>query len=111
MNLSEFTDIIITAGLVNDKLREEDIGVHFAQSLSLYVNELESDKHNHASYVEFLEAFARVCDQASLTVVFGEDPNEPQNMMSEEDRMQMGLHDKIEIAVTYLLHRCTPKSF
>lgn len=62
MNLTEFKEILTSVGLINEKLKEEDVGIHFAQSLNLYVNELESDKHLHASYLEFLEAFARVCD-------------------------------------------------
>lgn len=32
----------------------------------LHVNELDSDKHLHATYIEFLEAYARACDLASF---------------------------------------------
>ena len=111
MNLTEFKEILTSVGLINDKLKEEEVGIHFAQSLNLYVNELESEKHLHASYLEFLEAFARVCDQASLTVIFGEDPEAPQNQVSDEDRLGMPLHDKIEVALSYLLVKCTTKGF
>lgn len=32
------------------------------------VNEIDYERHLQATYIEFLEAFARVCDQASIVI-------------------------------------------
>ena len=86
-----------------------------------------------ASYIEFLEAYARVCDEASIVLRSGQEENrslegetiqdgnrnrefEPNdsvvmNMMSEEERQQMPLHVKIENTIPYLLQNCTNKAF
>ncbi len=42
--------------------------MHFNQAMMLQVNEIDYERHLQASYLEFLEAFARTCDQASVVI-------------------------------------------
>lgn len=77
-------------------------------------NELESDEHLHATYIEFLEAYARVCDEASHynpELFRGEDEDEPAKALSVEERIMLPLHVKIESTIPALLHHCTNKAF
>ena len=76
----------------------------------LKVNELETETHNCANYLEFLEAYSRVCEEASTVLHYGEDPDDHPDIPDEE-RTRMPLHEKIENTIQYLLHNCTPKSF
>lgn len=46
----------------------------------LHVNEVDSDKHLHATYIEFLEAYARACDEASIT-----SPHIPSDAANSDD--------------------------
>lgn len=45
MAVDEFEDFIINAGLINDMLTQRDIGVCFNQAMTLYVDEINHDKH------------------------------------------------------------------
>jgi hypothetical protein len=42
----------------------------------LVVNELDSTKYSQACYIEFIEAYARVCEDASTVLHFGEEPGD-----------------------------------
>lgn len=66
MTLDEFDNLIQSAQLINDLLNLRELPVLFNQGLMLHVNEVESDKHVQGGYLEFLEAFARACDEASI---------------------------------------------
>jgi hypothetical protein len=66
MNLDEYDELVNSAGIVNDLLMARDVPICFAMGLILHVNEVDSDKHLHASYIEFLECYARACDNASI---------------------------------------------
>jgi len=66
MNLQEFTTLINTCFTDTDLLNLRDVPIYFSYGLRLHVNELESDKHLSGTYVEFLESYARVSDEASL---------------------------------------------
>ena len=50
----------------------------------LQINELDYDRHLHALYLEFLEAIARVCDEASI--VMEQDDEEDDEYMTQEER-------------------------
>jgi hypothetical protein len=87
----------------------------------LHVNELESDKHLHGSYLEFLEAFARACDEASIGLYpefyVGEDGKSHLPELDDElkptisERRMLPLHLKLENSIPYLLHNCTSKTY
>jgi len=47
-------------------LSENEVPIFFNHGLMLHEDELKSDDHLKATYVEFLEAYARVCDEASI---------------------------------------------
>jgi hypothetical protein len=70
--------------------------------------------------LEFLEAYARVCDDASVynskALNLGENPDEEEDekevkSLSVEDRIHLPLHIKIESTIPFLLQRCTNKAF
>jgi hypothetical protein len=86
------------------------VPIYFAQGLYLQVNEVDSDKYGSATYLEFIEAYARTCEAASTVLHFGEEPGD-HPAISEEDREKMPLHEKIENTLQYLLHNCTPRAF
>ena len=67
MQLDEFDTLIEQSGaLINDLMVQRDIPACFAHAIMLEKNELDSDSHVTATYLEFLEALARVCEDASL---------------------------------------------
>lgn len=119
MVLEEFTDFIMESGLVNDILNAREIPIFFGQSLILHVNEVDSDKHMHAGYTEFLEAFARACDEASIykpprysdNGELIDDDDDDVSLPSEEERRSLPLHVKIENAIPYLFHNCVTLAF
>lgn len=117
MNLEEFDNLITTSQLMNDLLNARDLPVFFSQGLMLHVNENDTDKHVQGGYLEFLEAFARVCDEASIGVYpefyIGEDGQaylpemDPELLPTVKERRCMPLHLKIENSIPYLLFNCT----
>jgi hypothetical protein len=65
--------MITDAGLINDLLNARDIPIFFTHALHLHVNELDSPNFLQGTYLEFLEAFARICEQASIPSEYDED--------------------------------------
>lgn len=66
MSLAEFKEIWNKYNVYNDYFVERDSNIFFNQSMQTSVDELHSDKHIHMTLIEFLEAFARVAEKASL---------------------------------------------
>ena len=87
-----------------------NLPICFAQGLFLQVNEIDTDRFGSATYLEFIEAYARTCEAASTVLHFGEEPGD-HPPIPEEERARMPLHEKIENTIQYLLHNCTPKAF
>ena len=57
MSLDEFSRLVEQTGvLLTEQLLLRDIAIHFNQGLMLHKNELDSDEHLQATYLEFLEA-------------------------------------------------------
>lgn len=78
----------------------------------LHKNELDSDEHLQAKYLEFLEAYARVCDEAShYNPDLFPSEDEPMKALSVEERILLPLHVKIESTIPALLQHCTNKAF
>lgn len=65
LSIEEFETFIQSAGLLNDMLTSTDVSVCFNLSLFTYVDEITKDHHLKMSYIEFIEAFARIADKAS----------------------------------------------
>jgi hypothetical protein len=74
--------------------------------LEIVVNEIETDKHCDANYLEFLEAWSRLCDEASAGI---EDSDSEE--MPIDQRLAQPLHVKIENTISMVLKNCTSKSF
>lgn len=66
MTVDEFELVINTAGLVNDLLNSREIPLFFNLAMMIQVNEVDIERHLQATYIEFLEAIARACDEASI---------------------------------------------
>ena len=103
MDIQEFSMLIQESGIMNDELNEQNVPFFFSQGLRLRVNELDSDKHIQACYVEFLEGYARCCDQASTPPPAGTDLS--------CDRYSQPLYKKIENTIPTLLANCTTRQF
>ena len=66
MMAEEFESIFVQAGLIGDSLTTRDVAIAFSTAIMTEVDELNSDKHLKAYFVEFIEAFARVCELLSM---------------------------------------------
>jgi hypothetical protein len=66
MMVDEFENLMQTAGLIDDKFVGRDCNISFNASMMTQVNELDKDRHLKATFIEFLEAFARACDKISM---------------------------------------------
>ena len=76
----------------------------FNQAMMIRVDELTSERHLHASFIEFLEALIRVIERASLSDI---NNIENSNVLSVEERKNLPLHVKIENSISKLMSLCT----
>ena len=67
MSLDEWYDLLFKSELINDTFLNKDVGPVFAMSMMTNKFELDSDRHLNMSFVEFLEAIARVADKYTTT--------------------------------------------
>jgi len=103
MTSDEFENLINQSCLVNDQLNQRDIVMHFNLAMTIQVNEIESERHLQATYIEYIEALGRVLDAASLEA--------QDSQLSPAQRLVIPLHIKIENAIPYFLSYATPKAF
>lgn len=113
MTVDEFDLVVNSAGLVNDLLNSREIPMFFNLGMMIQVNEVDLDRHLQATYIEFLEAVARVCDEASIVAAKSDkdDNDSLHTIISEEERRSLPLHIKIENALPYFINYCTNKAF
>jgi hypothetical protein len=64
------------------------------------VNELTSEKHLQASFIEFLEAITRVMERASISEL------KKQEQTDLEERKNLQLKVKIENTIPYFINLC-----
>ena len=62
MHVSEFEKIFIDAKLQNPRFTNKDINFWYMQSIQAQIDETKSWRHLQMSYIEFLEAIARMAD-------------------------------------------------
>ena len=62
MSLDEFYDLCKSSGVINGFISAREINFCFVQAMSTQVDEYYKKRHFEMSFVEFLEAFSRVCD-------------------------------------------------
>ena len=67
MSLDEWNELLFKSELINDNFLHKDVGPAFAMSMMTNKFELDSDRHLNMSFVEFLEAIARVADKYMIT--------------------------------------------
>lgn len=67
MRLNNFIDLITMTGCTNDNFGAREIGTIFGISKQSTVDEIYTNGHLDMSFVEFVEALARVADKALET--------------------------------------------
>jgi hypothetical protein len=60
----DFVKMISDAGVIDDTFGAREIGTFYNLSMQTQIDEINNSKHMQMSYLEFLEAFARVADKA-----------------------------------------------
>lgn len=67
MSLDEWYDLLFKCELIGEVFLNKDVGPAFAMSMITNKFELDGDRHLNMSFVEFLEAIARVSDKYMTT--------------------------------------------
>lgn len=49
--------------MLTDTFADRDVGQCFNMAMMTQINEISKDRHLKASFIEFVEAFARCCDK------------------------------------------------
>ncbi|CAD8165096.1 unnamed protein product [Paramecium pentaurelia] len=102
MCLDELHEICGQAGLFDEKFVDRDADLAFNLSMMLQIDELESDRIFQMTFVEFMEAIARIAEKVSL-------PAAPD--MSWEQRQQQPLHIKLERLLILLAQTCASEEY
>jgi len=103
MSLEEFQDVCNQSGLVNETFVSRNIDVCFNLAMMTQVDELSTRRHLQMSFVEFLEALCRACDEANLP------PTSFTGQVTEitpEELQGQPLAKRVENAMPYLLQLC-----
>ena len=67
MSLEEFVQMLQDARLIDENFGNREAGPLFNVSMMTNRKELETEKHLNMTFVEFLEALARVADKFSMS--------------------------------------------
>lgn len=86
MNLSEFRNLCMSSGIVNDQFTSREIDICFSRSMMLQSDNINKTRHLEMSFTEFLEAISRAANELN-----GPD-----------------LKPKLESIFPKLLHICSP---
>ncbi|CAI2379577.1 unnamed protein product [Moneuplotes crassus] len=133
MSLVEFENLWEHSGLQNDNFANRDVYVCFNLAMQTRVDELTSDKHLKMSFVEFLEAVARVANYLSIPPPSSkskfqylkkadtmnsdnqdeeiEAEGDEEIFLTEEELLNQPLNKKIENILPNLLTNCTKQGF
>lgn len=103
MSLEEFQDVCNQSGLVNEHFVSRNIDVCFNLAMMTQIDELSTRRHLQMSFVEFLEAICRGCDEANLPPMNFQ--GEVEDISTEELAVQT-LAKRIENAFPILLRVC-----
>lgn len=113
MTCEEFENFINDTGLCNDLFSQRELATCFNLSMMTQVDELNKDRHLKATYIEYLEAVARVVDKASPfdgeTINKNYEDKTPEELMAE--RIKRPLHVKLVVFMNIILERCVRKVF
>lgn len=113
MSRGELLQLASRAGLVNSMCGERDVMIAFNLSKQSQVDELNNENTLKMKYIEFLEAFARIADKASLprfrkSVEEHWSLEEEMDCMSEEERRTQPIFLKLESAIHLCLRKLIP---
>lgn len=77
MSCDEFENLVSKANLLNDLLSNRDVALYFNQAMMIQVDEISKNKNLRMTFVEFIEAIARIAEAASFA------PSIPKNLLEE----------------------------
>ncbi|EGR27628.1 leucine rich repeat protein [Ichthyophthirius multifiliis] len=97
MSVYEFRDMVYKYELLDERLQERDIIISYNLSMMTQVDELNNDRFIMMSFVEFLEALARLSEKKSMIPV-----GEREEEYNEDERFQIKLQFKIESLLHYM---------
>ncbi len=66
MTASEFENFALQTPFVNDIFAQRDAAYCFNMAMMTQVNDIDYDRHITGQFIEFLEAFCRAADLASI---------------------------------------------
>jgi hypothetical protein len=89
LTLTGFQNFVDDTGLIDKCITERDPAILFSLSMMTQVNELDSDRHLQMSFVEFIEAFARLADKLELE--------------NQSDKLHLKILELIKISATHCL--------
>jgi hypothetical protein len=81
----EFDQMWQYSGLVSDDFGPRDAYINFNASMMSQIDELESDRHVKASFVEFIEMFSRCCDKISFPPIHPTDGKKKTGLKEKEE--------------------------
>ena len=104
--MEEFELLCQETGILADGLcTTAQVRLCYNLAMFTQVDELYSTRHQAASFTEFLEAIARVLDKAALAPLHQIEGQE----LTDDERVEQTLFEKIENAIPYLLSCCQQK--
>ena len=105
MSLEEFHELCEHAKFVNEKCTSREIDLAFALSMMTQVDEVYKKRHTEMSFVEFLEALARVADVSGSVKTY---PKSEKDELKElyQSGAEPKLYKKIEDKMPNLLKLC-----
>ncbi|CAD8171615.1 unnamed protein product [Paramecium pentaurelia] len=104
MCLDEIHEICSQANLYDERFVERDADNAFNLSMMLQVDELESDRIFQMTFIEFLEAVARIADKVSMPGIDAVD-------LTWDQRVTQPLHLKLEKILIHLANTCASEEF
>ena len=92
MSHEEFVSMLDMAGLINEHFANREALPLFSLSMMTNKAEIETDRHLNMSFVEFLEALARVADRMDIA-------NMEDHFPEYKGRSKYGLDKKLECTI------------
>jgi hypothetical protein len=108
LNYHDLVAICNDAGILNKDFGDRDVILAFRRAQMLQVNELTSNRSFQMSYVEYLEAIARIADEVSLPQIGGDTGY----LALSPDMLKLQpLCLKLEAFLVRLLEKCVDPQF
>ena len=106
MSIEEFRQLCFDGKLVSSSLPAREIDMCFCQAMMVQVDELYEKKHIEMTFVEFLEAFCRIC---SFIEHVKNDEDFEEELFNDSKSQTPSLKSKIESVMWNLIKLC-PKT-